>query len=49
MKDAKLKQLITCSQEVAMKANVIEAIGLAVMLVAIVLLVESGLLAGILG
>ena len=32
-----------------MKANLIEAIGLAVMLVAIVLLVESGLLAGILG
>jgi hypothetical protein len=32
-----------------MKANLIKAIGLAVMLVAIVLLVESGLLAGILG
>ena len=32
-----------------MKADLIEAIGLAVMLVAIVLLVESGLLAGILG
>jgi hypothetical protein len=32
-----------------MKVNLIEAIGLAVMLAAIVLLVESGLLAGILG
>ena len=41
--------IYTGPSEVAMKENLVEAIGLAVMLLAIVLLVESGLLAGILG